>query len=290
MGYPFEHHYVQTNGIRLHVVQCGPSQGPLVILLHGFPEFWYSWRHQIQPLAEAGYRVWAPDQRGYNLSDKPLHIRDYQVATLAADVIGLLDAAGQSSAIVVGHDWGAVVTWWLSIKYPNRIRRAAILNVPHPRTLSRALRRTPSQLFKSWYVFFFQVPWLPERATRWRNWRVARSALRGTSRRGTFSGADLALYQQAWSQPRAMRSMINWYRAAFRFRSGLGKNARVRIPVRIIWGKRDAFLNSQLAQMSLEMCDHGQLTYLPSATHWVQHEEPAEVNRLLLEFFNEAHA
>jgi pimeloyl-ACP methyl ester carboxylesterase len=282
-SYPLEHHTVPTNGLHLHVVQTGPPDGPLVILLHGFPEFWYGWRQQLPALASAGYRVWAPDQRGYNLSDKPRRVRDYTIDQLAADIIGLLDAAGRETAAIVGHDWGAAVAWHLAAQYPGRISRAAVLNVPHPRALGRALTRMPRQLLKSWYVFFFQLPWLPEALARWRGWRAARQSLRRTSRPGTFSEADLALYQAAWSKLRAMRSMINWYRAAARHARRLGTTGRVAVPVHIIWGEKDAFLERELARESLSFCENGRLTYLP-ATHWVQHEAAATANDLLLAF------
>ncbi|MBF9222813.1 alpha/beta fold hydrolase [Hymenobacter ruricola] len=283
MPYPLEQSLIATNGLRLHVARCGPETGPLVVLLHGFPEFWYAWRKQLEVLADAGYRVWAPDQRGYNLSDKPRRVRSYVIDELAADVVGLIDAAGCETAVVIGHDWGAAVAWHLAAHCPGRVSRVAILNVPHPRVLGRALLRKPGQLLKSWYVFFFQLPWLPEALVKLRRWRFARQALRGTSRRGTFSSADLARYEVAWAQPGAMRSMINWYRAAARFASRLGKTGRVSVPVRIIWGERDAFLRRELAQESLAYCDDAELTYLP-ASHWVQHEMPAEVNELLLRF------
>ncbi|WP_139924458.1 alpha/beta fold hydrolase [Hymenobacter sp. DG01] len=284
MAFDLEHHQIQTNGIRLHVVQCGPANGPLVILLHGFPEFWYGWRYQIQALAEAGYRVWVPDQRGYNLSDKPPRIADYRIGQLGADVLGLLDAAGVGKAALIGHDWGAAVTWWLAAHHPERLSRVAILNVPHPAVLGRALRRAPRQLLKSWYIFFFQLPWLPEHLFRRRQFRFGRGALRGTSRPGTFTTDDLRQYTEAWARPGAPTGMINWYRAALRAAGGVGPTGRIRIPVRILWGRLDAFLEPVLAELSLGQCDQGELTYFDRATHWLHQEEPAEVNRLLLDF------
>ena len=273
-----------SDGVRLHVAQAGPADGPLVVLLHGFPEFWYSWRAQIAPLAAAGYRVWVPDQRGYNRSDKPPRVRDYTIETLAADVLGLLDAAGAAQATIIGHDWGAAVTWWLAAYHPDRVARAAVLNVPHPAVMARTIRRSWRQLRKSWYIFFFQLPWLPEKLLARRDWALARRSLLRTSRRGTFSAADMACYAAAWGQPGAMRGMINWYRAV-RYTAGkAAEPRRVTVPLHIIWGKKDAFLTADMASESLKLCDQGQLTFLPAATHWVQHEEPEKVNELLLEF------
>ncbi|TYZ06262.1 alpha/beta hydrolase [Hymenobacter lutimineralis] len=281
MAFPLEHHDIRTNGVTLHVAQCGPANGPLVVLLHGFPEFWYSWRHQIMELAAAGYRVWVPDQRGYNRSEKPAGISAYQLKQLGADVLGLLDAAGVAQAAVVGHDWGGIVAWWLAVWHPERISRAAILNVPHPAVLGQAARKVPRQLLKSWYVFFFQLPWLPEWLFRRRQFRFGRGVLRGTSRAGTFSSEDLVRYVAAWNQPGALTSMINWYRAGLCQPSRTG---RVSIPLLLLWGKQDAFLEPRLAAFSLQQCAQGQLVYFEQATHWLHQEEPAAVNRHLLDF------
>lgn len=152
-----EHRMIDlSSGVALHVAQAGPQDGPVVILLHGFPEFWYGWREQILALAAAGFRVWAPDQRGYNLSEKPRGVRNYRLDALARDIVGLMDAAGVERACVVGHDWGAAVAWWLGINYPNRLAKLAILNVPHPAVFLPFLRSHPGQMLKSWYMLFFQ--------------------------------------------------------------------------------------------------------------------------------------
>src|SRR5437879_4698652 len=166
-GVPFS--TIATNGIRLNVAQAGPPDGPLVILLHGFPEFWYGWRKQIPALAAAGYRVWAPDQRGYNFSDKPPDVRDYTLDKLAADVAGLIEAAGRQRAIIVGHDWGGAVAWWLAANNPERVERLVIINVPHPLVMRRLILRDPRQTLRSWYMFMFLLPRLPEWFARRRN-------------------------------------------------------------------------------------------------------------------------
>jgi epoxide hydrolase 4 len=270
------------NGITLHVASAGPEDGPLVLLLHGFPEFWYGWRQQIAALAEAGLRVVAPDQRGYNLSDKPAGIAAYRIETLADDVAGLAAALGRERFAVVGHDWGGVVAWQVAARFPERVTRAAILNAPHPATLRSYARRHPSQLAKSWYVAFFQLPALPESALRAGGFWVLRRVLRRTSRPGTYSDADFARYREAWAQPGTLTASLNWYRA-LRL-AGAPAAVRVRVPVRVIWGDCDAFLDCGLAEAGLSLCEQGEVFHLPGATHWVQYEEPAEVNRLLIEF------
>ncbi len=283
-----EHHIVPVNGLNLHVVQAGPPDGPLVILLHGFPEFWYAWRKQIGFLAEQGYRVWAPDQRGYNLSDKPASIADYGLDRLAADVKGLIEAAGRSKALLVGHDWGAIVAWWTASVHPTFIERLVVLNVPHPALASRIARRSPTQLLKSWYIFFFQLPLLPEKMFKRRNWSLGTNSLVKSSRRGTFSESDLNEYRRAWAQPGAIGSMINYYRAAVRFQPAkLPATFRLSMPVMILWGVKDAFLNSVGASTSTEICQDVRLVYFPKATHWLQHEEGDRVNGLLHEFFHQ---
>lgn len=284
----YTHTYIATNGITLHVTQAGPEDGPLVILLHGFPEFWYGWRHQIDFLARQGYRVWVPDQRGYNLSDKPRGLDAYRIDELAADVIGLIDAAGRDKAVLVGHDWGAAVAWWTALHHPRRLQKLSILNVPHPTVMQNALRGNLHQLRKSWYFFYFQIPWLPEFGLRVSNFGAAIQALRDTSRPGTFTEEDLIRYREAWSQPGALTGMINWYRAILRRQPTPPPSPRITVPTLIIWGAQDKFLGRELAQPSLELCDEGRLVFLEEATHWVQHEEPERVNQLLMEFLKQS--
>jgi pimeloyl-ACP methyl ester carboxylesterase len=265
---------------------AGPENGKPLVLLHGFPEFWYSWRKQIDHFAQAGYRVIIPDQRGYNLSDKPGRVADYSIDKLGADIIGLLDALGYRKAFVAGHDWGAAVTWWIAARYPDRLEKVAILNVPHSLVMKRALVRNRAQQRRSWYIFLFQTPWLPEWRLSANHFALGERSLRGSSRPGTFTDADLAQYRQAWSQPGALRGMIHWYRAALRKAPKVKREqARVKIPLLLIWGAKDKFLGRELIQPSLELCDQGRLELIEEATHWVHHEEPARVNRVLTEFF-----
>ena len=276
-----------TNGINLHVVMAGPADGPLVILLHGFPEFWYGWRRQIPALAAAGYHVWAPDQRGYNRSDKPAGVGAYAIDTLAKDIVGLIEASGREQVYLVGHDWGAAVAWWVAGKYPERVKKLAILNVPHPAVMQRTVWEDAEQRKKSWYIFFFQLPWLPEKSLSDNGYTNAIRALKGSSRRCTFSDDDLAAYRQAWSQPGALTGMLNWYRAAARNQGTAVTLGRIRVPTLMIWGANDMALSRRMAQPSIDLCDDGRLVFLEEASHWVQHEEPEAVNRLLLEFLGE---
>jgi pimeloyl-ACP methyl ester carboxylesterase len=281
-----EHQQVTANATNLHVVQEGPSTGRLVVLLHGFPGFWYCWRRHIPHLAAAGYRVWAPDQRGYNLSEKPDGIAAYTLDELAADVVGLIDAAGQEEAFVVGHDWGALVAWWAAAEYPERLARMVAINVPHWSVMREHLRTNPQQMLKSWYMFFFQLPWLPETLARLRDWNWPAQMMRLGSRPGTFTDSDLDMYRQAWSRPKAFTSMLNWYRAVIQKPPAPPPDPRVTVPTLLIWGAQDRFLGREMAQPSIDLCDDGHLVVLEEATHWVQHEEADRVSKLIAAFLS----
>ncbi|WP_253738508.1 alpha/beta fold hydrolase [Halohasta salina] len=277
---------VDTNGVQLHTVQAGPESGPLVVLLHGFPECWYGWHRQLGPLANAGYRVVAVDQRGYNLSEKPSGVASYHLRELAADIVGLIDAMDRETAAVAGHDWGAAVAWWLGLEYPDRLSRLAVVNVPHPTVFEDTLRTDWSQRLKSAYFLWFQLPVVPELATELGDWWLGRRALESTSRPGAFSATDLDRYRRAWSEPGAMTGMLNWYRAAARYRPQPVRR-RVSTPTLVLWGAQDQFLNAAMARESLQYCDDGELELVDEATHWLLHEEPGLVVEALLEFLPE---
>jgi epoxide hydrolase 4 len=282
-----EHHFIQTNGVTLHVVTAGPPEGEPVILLHGFPEFWYGWRHQIPFLAQQGFRVIVPDQRGYNLSDKPRGREAYHLDHLARDVVGLIDALGYERVCLAGHDWGAGVAWWMATHFAERLRRLAILNVPYPTLVMQAAQLGyPEQLSRSWYAGFFQLPWLPENLLR-RTIGTPYNMMRLSSRRDTFSEADIAAYERAWLRPGALRAMLNWYRAALPalVNAPTPPTSSLPTPTLMLWGERDVALLKELASLSIELCAEGELIFFPKATHWVQHDEATAVNEHLARFF-----
>ena len=272
----------RVNGITLHAVEAGPPDGPLVLLLHGFPEFWWGWRRQIGPLAAAGLRVVAPDLRGYNLSDKPPGIDAYAPDMLAADVLGLMDAYGRTKARVVGHDWGGIVAWWTAAKHPGRVERLAILNAPHPDAWSRRVRRSPGQALRSTYAALFQLPRLPELMLRADGFAALRRALTGSARPDAFRPGELDRYVEAWSQPGALTAMLNYYRALRRRpRAPL---PHIAPPALVLWGAHDVALQRALAREGLALCDRGGGVFLERATHWVHLEEPEAVNAALTAF------
>ena len=286
-GFQIEFARIETNGISLNVAQAGAADGPLMILLHGFPECWYGWKKHIAILANAGFRVWAPDQRGYNRSDKPNRVADYALDTLAADVVGLIDAASCQRAILVGHDWGAAVAWWVAHNAPQRVDKLIIVNVPHPLVMRRLLKSSIRQLMRSWYIFAIQIPWLPEWGGRRNDWSSVVQAMQKSSLPGTFSDSDFSEYRRAWSQPGAYTAMLNWYRAIFRHGARRPQHDRITTPTRILWGQQDKFIGPEGAVLSLELCDHADLVMFHENTHWLQHEQPQEICQRIVEFARE---
>ena len=264
-----------------------------MVLLHGYPEFWYGWRQQIPALAEAGFRVVAPDARGYNLSSKPAGVSAYTPRRLAADVRDLIAERGASRAYLAGHDWGAAVAWVAAMAHPEVVERLAILNVPHPRRMLESLRRPSRQVGRSWYIFFFQLPWLPERAVRAGDWWGLRRGFERDARAGAFTAQDIDRYREAWSQPGAVSATINYYRASMR-RPGSNRAssrpaaglAPVQAPTLVIWGERDRYLGADLAEpRRADVPNLERVVRLPGASHWVQHDEPEHVSQLLIDFF-----
>jgi epoxide hydrolase 4 len=279
--------FIKSNHILLHVMTDGPENGPAVILLHGFPEFHYGWHKQIPALVEAGFHVIVPDQRGYNLSDKPHGVSSYSIDLLAADVIGLFDHFKLEKAFLVGHDWGAAVAWTVAIQFPERLRKLVILNVPHPDVITDFLLHNAEQRKKSWYMFFFQIPVLVEWILRRNNFRAMEWMLTGQG--GRFTSQDLQEYKNAWAQPGALTAMLNWYRSAVRrgVRSLFGRKhppQRVSVPTLILWGKQDIALSHEMVTPSLALCDDGRAVLFEKSTHWVQHDEAEQVNINLIRF------
>ncbi len=282
--------FITTNHIKLHVLTDGPENGIPIVLLHGFPEFHYGWRKQIPALTTAGFRVIVPDQRGYNLSDKPKGVSAYDVNILAEDIIGLFDHYGIQKARLVGHDWGAIVAWTLALNHPERLEKLAILNVPHPDVITRFIVHNPGQRKKSWYVFFFQIPLFVEWMLRKNDFEYLARMLTRSGRRNTFTEADVVEYKKAWTQKGALTAMLNWYRSIFRrslkyaFQPIKIPIRRVTVPALMLWGKHDVALSHEMVQPSIDLCDNGRYVTFDKATHWVQHDEAEEVNKHLIEF------
>ena len=265
--------------MRLHYVHAG--KGPLVLLLHGFPELWYAWRHQLEPLAEAGFHVVAPDLRGYNLSSKPQGVAAYRIERLVGDVEGLARFFGAERAALVGHDWGGAIAWATAAIHPDLVERLAVLNAPHPVRFEEGLWM-PRQLLRSWYVFFFQLPWFPEQVGRALDFRWVRRAL-------PFPQEEVDRYVESWSHAGTATAAINYYRALFR-RNPLELRRLLRQPVNcpvlVIWGERDRYLGRELAEPPAQWVSDVRVERIPDAGHWVHCDRPARVNEMLVEFLS----
>lgn len=276
------HRYADVDGLRLHYVEAGT--GPLVLMLHGFPEFWYSWQHQILPLADAGFHVVAPDMPGYNLSDKPRDVRAYGAGAVAADVRGLMRACGAERASVVGHDFGGAVAWQFAMSYPEALDRLVVMNAPHPVRFSQALR-SPRQAAKSSYMLFYQIPRVPEAVLRAGDFALLRQVFkRDPVHPDAFSAEDIDRRIDALKQPGALTAALNYYRAIVRSSAQAAGPRPIDAPVLVIWGERDRYLGRELAEPPRDLVPHARVEYLPDASHWVQSDQAERVTALLLDF------
>lgn len=276
-----------ANGLRFHYVECGPASGPPVLLLHGFPEFWFSYRVQLQILGAAGYRAIAPDLRGYNLSDKPSGVHSYTTQLLTADVAAIVRALGYERVTLVGHDWGGAIAWLTAAQPATRdvVERLVVLNAPHPASFLGKL--SLAQLKKSWYMFFFQLPLLPEHWIKRDGFALMRRILRGSAHvRSAFPDAVIDRYVEALAQPGALTAAINYYRAMLRQDPRRLKTSvePIRVPTLLIWGERDTALGKELTYGLEPLVPDLRIEYIPDAAHWVQQEQPEQVNALLLAF------
>src|SRR5438270_7956380 len=259
----WRHRDIITNGIRMHYVTQG--EGPLILILHGFPEFWYSWRHQIPFLAQHGYTVVAPDLRGYNDTDKPR--TGYDIPTLIRDIEGLIKGLRQERAIIVGHDWGGALAWAFAIRYPQMTNGLIIMNAPHPAAMQRELR-TFKQLRKSWYIFVFQIPWLPEYMLLRNSANEIGRMLRGAAvQKSAFPREVTAQFQAAMSKPGAMTGALNYYRQLFRHRPSYPTSGQYHVsaPTLIIWGEQDIALDIALTTGLEQWVDNIEVKRIPDS-------------------------
>jgi pimeloyl-ACP methyl ester carboxylesterase len=280
---PWTHEFIHTNGVRLHYVTQG--QGELMLMLHGFPEFWYSWRHQIPEFAK-DYKVVAPDLRGYNDSDKPNDVSAYRMSQLVEDVRGIIRTLGYDRCILVGHDWGGAIAWNFAYAHPEVVDKLIVLNIPHPAKFVQALQGNWNQLLRSWYIFAFQIPLLPEAILQWNDYEAIASAFRDMAiDKMAFSDDDIEAYKNAAAKRGALTAMLNYYRNAFS--GGLLERRDWRIlhvPTLMIWGENDTALGTELTYGTDEYVDDLQIWYIPDCSHWVQQEQPQRVNRYMRQF------
>lgn len=291
---PIEHNTAEVNGVKLHYAESG--SGKLMLFLHGFPEFWYGWKNQLEEFGRDHLAV-APDMRGYNLSSKPAEVEQYRIPLLIEDVRALAAHLGGNpnrKFILVGHDWGGVVAWVYAIAHPETIEKLVIVNAPHPAIFQRELRDNPAQQKASAYMLMFRSP-EAEKTLSANDYQMLVNAVLGAGLKdGSFTEADKRAYLEAWSQPGALTGGLNYYRASqVGPPSGAetGSSAapalpgmKVNVPTLVIWGEKDtALLTGNLEGLDAHVA---QLTVrrIPDGTHWVVHEKPSDVNRYIREF------
>jgi epoxide hydrolase 4 len=289
LGSELNYRTVQANGLSFNVAIAGSGER-LALLLHGFPESSYSWRHQIGLLANLGYLVWAPDLRGYGLSSRPAGVAAYALENLEEDVAALIEASGAREVVLVGHDWGAVIAWSYAMHGRIPLSRLIIMNVPHPALFQRGLG-TLNQLKKSWYIFFFQLPWLPERSLARNDYAAIAAAFRNMAvDKSRFPRELLEVYKRSAAQPGALTAMLNYYRALVRGSSRLRRRGTplITVPTLMIWGEQDAALGKELTYGTDQHVSNLTLRYLPNVSHWVQQEAPETVNSMLAAWLQDA--
>ncbi len=271
-----EHKTARIGAVSIHYVEAG--SGPLVVLLHGFPEFWYSWRKQIPALVAAGFRVIAPDLRGYNDSSKPEDVASYYALEVARDVAGLIVQSGQSPCAVVGHDWGGLAAWLVAMVHPDVVAQLVVMNAPHPVPYGRELRRSSSQKLRASYQLFFALPLLPR--------LLLRPFLGMILRRMTkVTDEELAEYRKAWRKPWALQSALNYYRALKRYRRNLRSAIkRIDVPAMLVWGERDPVFIRATTEAFGEWVPDLRVERIPEAGHFVQNDAAEKVNELLIAF------
>ena len=279
---------LEANGIAFHALAAGPAKGPLVLLLHGFPELAISWEPQLNALGAAGFRAVAPDMRGYGATGKT---GPYDTGTLARDVAGLVHALGREKATIVGHDWGGATAWAVAAFAPEILERLVVLNCPHPCVFQDELRHNLRQLRRSWYMLFFQIPWLPEWALRRDGALVIAKTLRAASKvRTVWSREKTQPYRDSFMQPGAASAAVGYYRAGLRTGGALRRAAQahpISTPTLIIWGKADPALGFELVDEKklapwFAPGNTPEIEFLEGIGHFVHVEAPERVSQALL--------
>ncbi|MDV2994238.1 MAG: Soluble epoxide hydrolase [Chroococcidiopsis sp. SAG 2025] len=279
----WQHEYIISNGLRLHYVTQG--EGPLMLMLHGFPEFWYSWRHQIPEFAK-DYKVVALDLRGYNDSDKPKAQSAYVMAEFIKDIEGVIKGLGYDKCILVGHDWGGAIAWSFAYAHPEMVERLIVLNIPHPAKFAEGFR-TPQQLLKSSYMFLFQLPVLPEMLLQAGDYQAIENGLKGMAvNKSAFTPEDIAAYKDAAAKRGALTAALNYYRNMLQQGMTNPNWGVLNVPTLMIWGEKDTALGRELSYGTATYVNPFQVRYIPDASHWVQQEKPELVNEYMREFLS----
>ncbi|XP_050400319.1 epoxide hydrolase 4 [Patella vulgata] len=281
------HRYIHLEKVRLHYVVNGEEGKPLMLLLHGFPEFWYSWRHQLREFSK-DYRVVAVDQRGYSDSDKPSGINSYKIANMVDDVKQLIPALGYRSCVLVGHDWGGAISWLFAAKYPDMVDKLIIMNCPHPTVFQKYMSSHLAQFKKSWYMFLFLIPFVPEFYFRMTDYKMLNGTFRSTRMgvvdKSKMTDEDMEAYKYAFSRPGSDTGSINYIRAMFHNKTTRADFQKITSPTLLIWGCQDGALEKGMAPLAQPLVENLKIEYIEDASHWVQMDRPDRVNKLIRQF------
>lgn len=277
----FQRTSIICNHINLSVLTAGPADGKMVLLLHGFPENAESWRDQMNELAGLGFFVVAPDQRGYDQSTAPYSIKDYKLDILAEDMLSLVKHFRNEKVLIVGHDWGAIVGWYLITYFPETFEKAVIASAPHWDVFKKYLLSHPKQIIKSWYIFFIQIPLIPELIFGFKSYSVLSSMIKNHN----YPEARLELLKEKWVMYKKLKFMLNWYRAMKYLNAKIPKQ-KIQVPTMIVWGEKDPFCMSEMALMSRDYCKLGQVIIMKDVGHWPQHQNINEFNTIVISHFN----
>ena len=288
------HEFANINGIKMHYVTIG--EGPLIVFLHGFPEFWRSWKNQISFFSKK-FKVVALDMRGYGETERPVKVGEYRIEKLARDVTELIDSLGQKKATVVGHDWGGAVAWATAMMNPSFVEKLIVMNAPHPAIVQRNAFRNYAQMQKSWYMFFFLLEKAPEKVLSSNNFEILKHMFEiSIKRKDRFSLSDIEEYVSSWSKEGGITGGLNYYRANLNeeFWGNLGESIpfpKIKIPTLQIWAEDDMFLGKELTEGTKEFVVDApfSLNVIPNCGHWVQQEAPEEVNQIMEEFLLNDH-
>lgn len=287
-----DHHHVTLprQGIRLHYVASGDVKKPVMLLLHGFPEFWYSWRHQIKHFNNK-YRVIAVDLTGYGGSSKPQAVERYTVQQLVEDIREFIETLEIGPCVVVAHDWGGAITWALTSLYPELVSKAAILNCPHPAAMVKYAQSSWKQLMKSWYMFFVNLPYFPEWFFSTGDLQMLKNTFQGRqmgANPGAVTTEDLEAYKYTFNKPSDFTGPMNYIRATIQGMNFNEEFPRIqKTPILLVWGTRDAALSREMAPLSASYAVNFRLEYIEGASHWVQQDEPDKVNQFIEQFLQE---
>lgn len=277
------HEFIHFSDLTFHIAHSGPANGELILFLHGFPENWLAWKKQLLFFGGKGFKAVAVDQRGYNLSSKPKFVYNYRIDLLAVDIYKIVKFFHRKKVILVGHDWGANVAWWTALRFPQLIQKLVIINVPHPLVMKKMMNTNFRQTKSSWYIYFFQIPIIPEFLLSMRKSFLLSVLMTSSAKKNSLKRSLLSYYRHSWNYS-SIHSMINWYRGMKLGSDKKLSSIKVKPDVIILWGLKDSFIRSENIKPTINLCENPRTIIFKYNTHWLIHEAPEKVNTAIFNF------